>query len=295
MIEIAQRHFPPGVIQAIGGDSNLGPWIVDHPNIPKISFTGSTATGKKINEKAAKHLKRVTLELGGNDAAIVFPDVNMATAAEELANGALRNSGQICFAVKRVYIHESIYDSFLSALVDAVSKLSVGDPTEPNTSLGPIQNKMQYDKLQALRAESESSNHTFVLGESNTTKTFQKGYFIAPTILSKPPPTSSIVVSEQFGPILPCQSWSDLDAVIAEANNTTYGLGASVWTNDLAKAESVAMRLQAGNVWINQHAKPSHEAYVPGFKESALGGEGGVLALTHYCQAKTIYLPKSAC
>jgi len=200
VVEIAQQIFPPGVVQALGGDANLGPQLVVHPNIQKISFTGSIATGKKIMQAAAPTLKRVTLELGGNDASIICPDVDIAKVAPEVAMGAFLNSGQICVATKRIYIHESIYKEFLAAMVAFTKTLKVGSPNEEGVMLGAIQNSMQYERVKGFFEDSKAKGYKFAAGPDSVEKT--NGYFVQPTIIDNPPNDSRIIVEEPFGKLL---------------------------------------------------------------------------------------------
>ncbi|KAF2458258.1 aldehyde dehydrogenase domain-containing protein [Lineolata rhizophorae] len=286
-IELAQQIFPRGVVQALGGDDRLGPMFTAHPDIAKISFTGSIATGKKVMEASAKTLKRVTLELGGNDACIVFPDVDVAKVAPEVAMGAFFNSGQVCVATKRIYIHEKIYKDFVAAMVEFAKKLKVGASDEEGVMLGPVQNAMQYERVKGFFADSKEKNHTFAHGEPDVAGS--KGYFIQPTIIDNPPHDSRIIQEEPFGPIVPTQPWSDLDEIIQRANNTKAGLGASVWAKDVAQAEACAKRLEAGNVFVNSYVKPNPKAFFSGHKESGIGGEYGTKGLLSYCNAHVMH------
>lgn len=272
-VELANEIFPPGVVQAVGGNDDLGPMLVDHPGIAKVSFTGSIATGKRIMAACAKTLKRVTLELGGNDPCIIFPDVDLDKVVPQVTIGSFWNSAQVCVATKRIYIHESIYREFVDRMVAFAKTLKVGTSDEEGTFLGPIQNEMQYERVKEFFADSKKNGYKFALGEADITPS--KGYFINPTIIDNPPNDSRIIQEEPFGPIVPVQPWSDLDEVIARANNTNAGLGASLWTKDVAKGEEVAARLEAGNVFVNSWVKPTPLAYFSGHKESGIGGEWG--------------------
>jgi len=290
LVELAQEIFPPGVVQVLGGDDKLGPMLVDHPDIAKISFTGSIATGKRIMAACAKSLKRITLELGGNDPCIVMPDVNLDAVVPEITIGSFWNSGQVCVATKRVYVHESIYKEFLAKMVAFTKNIKVGPSDEPDVLLGPIQNAMQYEKVQEFLADSKKNGYKFALGEPEVQSS--KGYFIQPTIIDNPPNDSRIIQQEPFGPILPLQPWSDLEEVIERANNTNTGLGASVWSKDVAAGEKIASRLQAGNVFVNSWTKPTPQAFFSGHKESGIGGEWGNTGVLAYCNAHAIHVYK---
>lgn len=290
LVELAQNFFPPGVVQVLSGDDNLGPWLTEHPGPAKISFTGSSFTGKKVMASASKTLKRVTLELGGNDPAIVCADVDVDKVAQQIAIKSFANSGQICVAIKRVFVHESIYDKFREAMVRATAAFKVGEGNEPGVFLGPIQNSMQFEKVKGFFADIEKENWKVAVGgKGDLGKT---GYFIEPTIIDKPPVDSRIVTEEPFGPIVPLMSWTDEDAVVKEANNTKMGLGASVWAQDLEQARRIGDQIEAGSVWINTHAEGNLFAPFGGHKESGIGYEGGLGALKSYCNVQSIYVRK---
>ncbi|KAL1966038.1 hypothetical protein VTN77DRAFT_4978 [Rasamsonia byssochlamydoides] len=289
LVELAQRFFPPGVVQSLSGDDNLGPWLTSHPGIDKISFTGSTTTGKLVLQSASKTLKRVTLELGGNDPAIVFPDVNVDKVAEKVAFFAFLNSGQICLNLKRIYVHESIYEEFKECLVKHVKSYTLGDGSQPGISHGPLQNSMQYDRVKTFFNDIKTQSWKVACGGEIE---LSPGYFIMLTVIDRPPEDSRIVVEEPFGPIVPLLSWSTEEEVIERANNKNMGLDASVWTKDLSKASRVARQLQAGNVWINTHFDLSPIAPFGGHKESGIGTEWGANGLKGFCNVQTLFLNK---
>ena len=290
-VELAQQVFPPGVIQVVGGNNELGAEMCKHPDIAKISFTGSIATGKKVMETSAKTLKRVTLELGGNDASIILPDVDIKKIAPEVVMGAFQNSGQVCVATKRIYIHESIYKEFVEEMVNFTKSVKVGNPDDGDNLLGPVQNKMQYDRVKGFFEDSKAKGYKFAVGEPDVSAS--KGYFIQPTIIDNPPNDSRIIQEEPFGPIVPTQPWSDLEEVIARANNTNTGLGACVWGKDVEKASQIARRLEAGSVFVNSYEKPTPQATFGGHKESGIGGEWGKTGLLAYCNPHVIHVYKS--
>lgn len=291
-VEVGQKIFPPGVLQVLGGSDKLGPWIVSHPGIQKISFTGSIPTGKKVMEAAAKTLKRVTLELGGNDAAIVCPDVDIAKVAPTVCLSAFKNSGQICVASKRIYVHEDIYQPFLKAMADFAKKLKVGDPFEPDTDLGPIQNGMQFDKVQEFFSDCEANGYEFAAGGRECTPHIGKGYFVSPTIVASPPNNSKIMSEEPFGPIIPVQPWKDEVDVVRRANDTKTGLGATIWGKDIERAERIARQLEVGSIFINSVVRPDWRIYFSGHKESGIGGERGLQGILAYCNAQAVHIYK---
>ncbi|KAL5364962.1 Aldehyde/histidinol dehydrogenase [Aspergillus floccosus] len=290
MVELAQSVFPADVVQAIGGADSIGPALVSHPGVNKISFTGSSATGKRIMASAAATLKRVTLELGGNDPAIVYPDVDIAKTAPEVVQGCCVFSGQVCVATKRVFVHESIYEPFLKAMVDAASGIEVGKADSPSTTMGPMQNEMQYKKVQELVADCQARGYKFALAPRPIAS--DKGYYLSPSIVDNPPPTARIVTEEQFGPIVPVLKWSDEADVIACANGTPSGLGASVWSSDASRAERVGRQMQAGSVFLNSWAKTTPRAMLSGHKESGIGGEWGSMGMLEYCNTQVLHIFK---
>ncbi|EXA41564.1 aldehyde dehydrogenase (NAD+) [Fusarium oxysporum f. sp. pisi HDV247] len=289
LVELAQQFFPPGVVQSLSGDDRLGPWLTSHPGIDKISFTGSSTTGKLVLQSAAGTLKRVTLELGGNDPAIIFPDVDVDKVAEKVALYSFLNSGQICIALKRIYVHESIYEQFRDAMVKHIKTYTLGDGSQEGISHGPVQNSMQYEKVKTFFEDIEKQGWKVATGGKIDPS---PGYFITPTVIDRPPEDSRIVVEEPFGPIVPLLSWKDEEDVIARANNSPMGLGASIWCNDLKKAEKVAREMQAGSVWINTHFDLSPMAPFGGHKESGLGVEWGTNGLKELCNVQTLFLNK---
>ena len=292
VIELMQEVYPTGLIQAVGGNNEIGAQMCLHPDIAKISFTGSTATGKKVMESASKTLKRVTLELGGNDASIIMPDVDIKKVAPEVVTGAFRNSGQVCVATKRIFIHESIYDEFLAEMVDFTKKaMTVGSPEDLTCELGPVQNQMQFEKVKEYFVDSKAKGYKFAVGAPEVST--GKGFFIQPTIIDNPPNDSRIVSEEPFGPIVPTCSWSDLEEVISRVNNVSTGLGACVWGKDLEQVSKIARRLEAGSVFVNSWERLTPIALFGGHKESGMGGEWGKTGLLHFMNAQVIHVYKS--
>ncbi|MEH3101279.1 aldehyde dehydrogenase family protein [Sphingomonas adhaesiva] len=287
--EIAAGILPAGVLNIVTGGDDLGPWMTSHPGFDKISFTGSTATGRRVMQSAAPTLKRVTLELGGNDAAIVMPDVDVEKVAEELFWAAFRNNGQICIATKRMYVHEDIYEPLKEALVAYAKTVKVGDGAEQGTQIGPLNNKQQYDRVLDLIQDAKDKGYQFLVGGE---KADVPGYFIPVTILDNPPEDSRIVQEEQFGPVLPLLKFDDLEDVVRRANATDYGLGGSVWGNDEDKALEIAQRIASGTVWVNETQHLSPMAAFGGMKQSGVGVEGGVEGLLEYTNAQTIVRKK---
>ncbi|WP_237748827.1 aldehyde dehydrogenase family protein [Sphingobium sp. ba1] len=284
--ELLRDVIPAGVLNIISGGDALGPMVTAHPGIDKVSFTGSTATGKRVMASAAVDLKRVTLELGGNDAAIILPDVDVDAVAKDLFWAAFRNSAQICIATKRMYVHEAIYDRLSRAIADYAESVKMGDGSEQGTQLGPVQNKQQYARVIDIIDDCKSSGYRFLTG--GDVPTDKPGYFIPVTIIDNPPENSRVVQEEAFGPILPLLRFNDIDDVIAKANASEYGLAGSVWSADTDAALSIAARMETGTVWINevQHLSP-FQAFA-GHKQSGLGVENGLGGLLEYTMPQTI-------
>ena len=287
--EIAKDIFPAGVVNVLAGGDELGAAMTAHAGIDKISFTGSVATGKKVLASAAATLKRVTLELGGNDPAIVLDDVDPKAVAKKIFFASFVNSGQVCMAIKRIYAHESIYDELCAALVDEAKKAKVGNGLDPATELGPVQNKMQYDKVVGLIEDTKRAGATFLAGGEIPAG---PGYFLPPTLVTGIADDSRLVQEEQFGPIVPILKFSELDDALRRANDTRYGLSGSVWTKDLKRGAEIAARLEVGTAWVNQHRTTS--AFVPfgGAKESGLGRQYSSLGLKSYMEPEVVSVLK---
>ncbi|MFY0478886.1 aldehyde dehydrogenase family protein [Achromobacter marplatensis] len=285
MGELFRDVLPPGVLNVISGGDRLGPWLTEHPGIDKIAFTGSTVTGRRVMQSASARLKRVTLELGGNDAAIVLPDVDVKDTAAKLFWGAFRNSSQYCLATKRLYVHESIYDAFADALATVAAGVVVGDGAQPGTGLGPIQNRGQYERVKELIADAHRTGVRFLAGGEVPEG---KGYFVPVTILDNPPDDARSVVEEAFGPVLPLLKYRDIDEVVRRANDTEYGLGGSVWSRDVARAQAIARRLETGTVWINHIHVMSPNVAFGGHKQSGVGVENALDGLLEYTNVQTV-------
>ncbi|KAE8153656.1 Aldehyde/histidinol dehydrogenase [Aspergillus avenaceus] len=287
--ELAARCFPPGVVQVLSGGDDLGPMMTEHPGVDKISFTGSSATGRRVMASCAKSLKRVTLELGGNDPAIFCDDVDIDAVIPKAGMLSFMCSSQICMMIKRMYVHEKIYDEFRDKLVEHVKNFKMGAGTEEGVFLGPVQNSMQFGKAQNLMGSIATEGLNPALGGSIPDS---EGYFIPATIVDNPAETSRVVQEEAFAPILPLLKWSDEDDVIARANKTESGLGASVWSNDLDRARRMADQLEAGNVWVNAHCEVTPMTPFGGHKASGIGCEWGVKGLTGWCNSQTLWVKK---
>ncbi len=276
--------LPPGVVNFITDANDLGDALTAHPDVAKISFTGSTATGRKVMASASNTLKRVTLELGGNDAGIVLGDVDPAAVAPAIFEGAFQNSGQVCLALKRLYVHESVYDRMCDELAKIADATIVDDGLKQGTKLGPLQNKMQYEKVKAFLADARASGKIVAGGEVPD----RAGYFIRPTIVRDIAEGSRLVDEEQFGPVLPLIKFTDDDDAVRRANASTYGLGGSVWSSDKDRAYDLAVQMEAGTVWVNQHLQLMPNVPFGGAKSSGIGHELGEEGLAEFTQLQVI-------
>lgn len=288
--ELAVDIFPAGVMNVIVDNNDLGAALSSHPDVAKVSFTGSTGTGRKIFAAGADDLKRITLELGGNDAAIVMDDVDPKTVAPKLFNGAMVNAGQVCLAIKRVYAHASIYDELCAELATLAENAVVDDGANQGAQIGPVQNKMQYDKLLGF-LDDAAANGTVLAGGKPLDR---DGYFIAPTIVRDIADDARLVREEQFGPILPIMKFDDIDDAITRANDNEYGLGGTIWTGDVDRGVEVAMKIDSGTVWVNKHLDLPFDIPFGGSKQSGIGREGGDEGLFAYSQPHVVNIAKAA-
>ncbi|KAK4141163.1 aldehyde dehydrogenase [Dichotomopilus funicola] len=293
--ELSRGILPPGVFQALNGGAELGVAMTLHPGIAKISFTGTIAVGKKVMEACAKTLKKLTLELAGNDACIVCEDADLDVAVPAVASGGFFNAGQVCVASKRIYVHESIYEEFLARLVQEVeTRYAIQEDGLSPSVFGPLDNKVQYEVVKGIVEDCKAKGYDIVTG-GQTDRREQgkgKGFWLPPTIVSRPPEESVLVQEEQFGPVLPILPWTSEDDVIRRSNLSNAGLGASVYSRDLARAERIARRLEAGGVWINIFERPNYGAYFSGIKDSGFGGEMGKQGLLSYAYTKCLHFAK---
>jgi len=285
--------LPPGVLNVVTGlGPEVGRALVTHPKVRKVAFTGSTETGRQIMADAAGHLARLTLELGGNDAAVLLDDVDLSEPViERLVTGTFLDAGQICIDIKRLYVHDSRYDELVEKLRAAVDKIVVGDGTRPEVTMGPINNSRQYDKVTKLLAETKEAGADCVeLGSYAEGTDVADGYFMLPHLVLNPPEDLRVVATEQMSPILPIMKFSTDDEAVARANGTEYGLGASVWSSDEKRAFALADRLEAGMTFINGHSLGAMHPATPagGTKQSGCGYEISGDAVEGYVQLQSI-------
>jgi acyl-CoA reductase-like NAD-dependent aldehyde dehydrogenase len=286
LVEILNEILPKGVLNVVAGHNDLGQMMTEHHGIQKIVFTGSCATGKKVMQAASGNLKRVTLELGGNDAGIVLPDADPNEIAERLFWGAFINNGQTCAALKRLYVPDPIYDEVCEALVGYASNVRVGHGLDENSALGPIQNKMQYEKIVELVEDAKREGARILCGGEAPDGA---GFFYPVTIVADAKDGMRIVDEEQFGPVLPVIRYTDLEDAIERANRLDVGLGGSAWSSDVEKAKAVAARLECGTAWVNNHGAIKPFAPFGGVKGSGLGVEFGELGLKEYTSVQVVH------
>lgn len=286
MVELLNRFLPPGVLNVVTGPEPLGRWMSAHPTPRKVSFTGSTATGRKIAVAAAEDLKRVTLELGGNDPAIVLPDADLDTALPAIFRSGFQNAGQVCVAVKRVYVHDSVYDDVIDGLVAQARRARVGSGLAEGVTIGPLNNPAQLERVRGLVNDAAVGGARAIAGNAPHDS---GGYFYAPTILAEATDEMAIVEEEQFGPALPVIRYSDVDAAVEASNAGHYGLGASVWTSDLERGTALARRFEAGTAWVNTHGMLAPYLPFGGVKWSGLGVENGPWGYYAFTDIQTLY------
>ncbi|PZT90997.1 MAG: aldehyde dehydrogenase [Citromicrobium sp.] len=291
--ELIKDVVPAGTVNIITGPDELGPLITEHPDIDKITFTGSTATGKKIMEGASRDLKRITLELGGNDASIVLPDADVEKVAQQLFWSSFSNAGQVCIAAKRVYIHADIYDDLAHAIADYAKTVVVGDGSQQGTGVGPIQNRKQYDRVLELIQDAKDNGYRFLTGGEGGDPS-GTGYYVPITILDNPPEDARIVAEEQFGPVMPLMKFDSVEEAIERANNSEYGLAGAVWTADTDKGVEIAEQLETGTVWINEFMHLSPFAPFGGHKQSGFGAEYGIDGLKEFTYPQVITVKRDA-
>lgn len=285
----ARETLPAGVLNVLAGGNELGVWMTQHEGIHRIAFTGSVPTGKAILSSAAATLKRVTLELGGNDPAIVLDDADLDATAAGIFRAAFLNAGQICMAVKRVYAPTSLYEPLVERLTAIAMRQKLGDGLDEGVDMGPLQNRMQFDKVMGLIQETASDPRARITTGGHSLN--RKGNFIAPTIVADAQDDMRVVTDEQFGPVLPILQYDDLDDAVRRANASPYGLCGSVWSTNVARAEVVAERIEAGTVWVNFHLGSLPFSPFGGFKQSGIGREFGEIGLMSYLEPQVINRP----
>jgi len=286
--EVAADILPGGVFQTLADANDLGALLSTHAGVAHVSFTGSTATGKKVLSSTVDTLKRFTLELGGNDAALVLDDADVNKVAPAIFGAAMVNAGQVCLAAKRVYAPRALYDDLCAALGALARAAVVGEGLDQGSQIGPVQNAAQFAKLVDYLAEARQQGQIVAGGAPLD----REGYFIAPTIVRDLPDDARLVREEQFGPVLPVLAYDDLGAAIEAINASEYGLGGTIWTGNPERGEQVAALIDSGTVWVNRHLDLPFDVAFGGAKQSGIGRQQGVEGLLEFTQAKIINMAK---
>lgn len=288
-VELANTILPAGVLNVVTGEGDVGAALATHKDVNKIIFTGSTRTGKNIMASASGNLKRLTLELGGNDAGIVLPDIDVKTVSPQLFAACFHNNGQTCAALKRLYVHDSIYENVCQEMAQLAKQVRVGNGLDEGVELGPIQNEKQLQCVIGLAENAKASGGRILAGGK---KIPGDGYFFEPTIVADLTNGSRLVDEEPFGPILPIISYSDVSDAIAKANQNDAGLGGSIWSADLDRATALAKRMECGSVWINTHGAIQPNVPFGGVKQSGFGVEFGLYGLEECTSIQALRIPK---
>ncbi|WP_201606600.1 aldehyde dehydrogenase family protein [Psychrobacter immobilis] len=287
--QLAKDILPAGVLNVITSASKISSAMSVHPDIDKIVFTGSTPTGKAVMKSASTNLKRLTLELGGNDAGIVLADANIVAMAPKIFATAFINNGQTCAALKRLYVHESIHDELCDELVKIANSVKTGNGLEADSDFGPLQNESQFNLVKELADDAKVQGGNFLCGGEVINDT---GYFYPITLVNNISDGVRLVDEEQFGPILPIIKFSDVEEVLARANSCEFGLGGSVWSTDIDKATKLAQRLECGSSWVNHHGAIQPNAPFGGVKQSGFGSEFGEVGLKEFTSIQTVHIHK---
>ncbi|HEY4318876.1 MAG TPA: aldehyde dehydrogenase family protein [Herbaspirillum sp.] len=295
-LQTVAGFFPPGVLNVINGDGESGPALTRHPLVRKVSFTGSIGTGRAVMAAAAESIKNIGLELGGNDPAIILDDADPAEVVPELVRRIFPRSGQVCYAVKRIYVAHTLHDKFLAALCDAIDKLQVGYGLDPRSTLAPVNNRNQFNFIKGLLERTKASGATVrELGGVVDAATWDQGYYLRPAVISNVAPTAEVVQSEQFGPIIPVVPYQTEDEAVRMANSTEHGLASSIWTSDFDRGLKLAQRIEAGVTFVNSHARTSlGDRHLPfgGVKQSGIGRVRTTIGLAEYIEYHAISLNK---
>lgn len=288
---VQEAGFPDGVVNIVTGyGQTVGAALASHPDVDKIAFTGSTITGREIIRNSAENIKKVTLELGGKSAHIIFADADYETALANAANSIFFNSGQVCFAGSRLFIESKIYDKFLADLADYSKRYKVGDGFDQDTVIGPLISAKQKNRvLNYLEIGRREGAEMIIGGEAHEIE-LANGYYVKPTVLANVHNDMTIAREEIFGPVVSGMPFDDMDEVINLANDTVYGLGGGICTTDLRKAHKVAHALRTGNVWVNTYNITEPNSPFGGYKQSGLGRENGVASIDMYTEIKNIWI-----
>jgi acyl-CoA reductase-like NAD-dependent aldehyde dehydrogenase len=292
-VEMLASLVPAGVINVVTGlPGEIGETLTTHPDVDKLAFTGSVPSARKIMADAAQTIKGITLELGGNDAAIVLEDADLGDAAmERMAKSVYRMTGQVCMAIKRIYVPESLRDKFLDAFMRTVDRIVVGDGLDSAVTMGPMHTARALDRAQSLVADAARRGAAVqILGQVRDKAAFSRGHFMQPTVVSGIAEDAPLMAEEQFCPAVPVATYRDVDEAIARANATIYGFGGSIWSRNIARGAELARRLRAGTVFVNTHGTESVNRKLPygGIKQSGIGRRAGIEGIREYMQIQTL-------
>jgi acyl-CoA reductase-like NAD-dependent aldehyde dehydrogenase len=289
---ISEAGFPPGVVNVVTGLSReTGAALAAHPGVDKVAFTGSTETGRAVARAAAENISKVTLELGGKSPQVVFPDADLAAAANGIVAGVFAATGQTCMAGSRLIVHEEVHDELVRLVAERAARIKLGDPNSADTEMGPVANVPQYQKVLGYLDKAKAQGASVAYG--GAADTALGGLFVKPTVLTGVTPESTIFKEEVFGPVLATLTFTSEEEAVKLANDTLYGLAAAVWTKDVHRAHRVAAQIKAGSVWINAYRVVAPSVPFGGFKHSGLGRENGIHAVDEYLEEKSIWVELS--
>ncbi|MBA2932475.1 aldehyde dehydrogenase family protein [Sphingomonas sp. CGMCC 1.13654] len=286
--ELCAGILPAGVFNVVVDNNDLGAALSAHPDVAKISFTGSTATGRRVMAAAATNLKRLTLELGGNDAAIILDDADVKVVAQKVFDAAMVNAGQTCLAAKRIYAPHHMVDALCDEFARIGRETVVDAGQNQGAQIGPVQNRQQYERVLEL-IDDAKQHGTVVVGGGAMDR---DGYFIQPTVMRDLSESVRLVREEQFGPVFPVLGYDTIDEVVARANDSDFGLGASIWTADPKRGTEIAMRIDTGTTWVNKHLDTPFDVPFGGVKQSGLGRELGIEGVKEFTQVKIVNVAK---
>jgi aldehyde dehydrogenase (NAD+) len=285
---VHEAGFPAGVFNVVCGlDRSVGASLAGHPGVDKIAFTGSNSTGAAVAAAAVANTNRVTLELGGKSAQVVFPDADLPAVSNGVIAGVFAATGQTCMAGSRLVVHESVQDELVRLIVERAEQIKLGDPNDPDTEMGPVANAPQYEKVLGYLKIAKDEGAVVSCGGEPAER---GGLFIKPTVLTGVTKDSTVVREEVFGPVLSVYTFSDEDEAVELANDTRFGLAGAVWTKDIHRAHRVAAKLRAGSVWINAYRVVAPNVPFGGFGDSGIGRENGIEAVNEYTEVKSVWV-----